>query len=164
MALNCPSCKKIDMARKVSAIIKEQTSTGTASTSGLISHPLSLPSSISTTTQSSTQSNLAGNLSEAKSTTRSGVAPIGCGGFLAFAGFGALITGDMTKYDAGQIATTWVLAILGLLVFGIGIAMFRGDKAGYQTRAAEVASFNSRVQSAWYCSRCDVRFDSQGVF
>jgi hypothetical protein len=89
---------------------------------------------------------------------------MGCGGFLAFAGFGALITGDMSKYDAGQITTTWVVAILGLVVLGIGISMFRGDKAGYELRAAEIAEFNSRVQSAWYCSRCDLRFDNQGVF
>ncbi len=152
------------MSRKVSAIIKEQTSTGTASTTGLISHPLSLPSSISTTTHSSTQSNLAGNLSASKSTSRSGLVPMGCGGFLAFAGFGALITGDMTKYDASQITTTWVLALLGLAVLGIGVSMFRGDKTGYGLRAAEAAEFNSRVESAWYCSRCDLRFDSQGIF
>jgi hypothetical protein len=149
----------------VSAIIKEQSGSGEATTTGTASKPLSFSYKIDAQTNSTNQSDLAGQLGNKESATQAGCWAIGCGGLVALVGLGSWLAGvASSKYDAGQLGATLLLGLGGLAVLIFGITSARSDSSDYAARKSEVDRQNKRIDNAWYCAKCDVRFDDAGAF
>lgn len=163
LALNpCPSCDKDDAIRRVSAVVAEQTSTseatGTVNTAYRTKY---------TTEQSGTQSSeLASRIGANKELgSPPGRGMIGCGWAIAVVFILALITnasiGEPERNDPFTFGLFFVIAIALILVGRTWNKKSQDDLISYN---GSVMEFNMRVNAAWYCSRCNVRFDSKGAF
>lgn len=162
---NCPSCGNHESSRRVSAIVKEQSGSGEAKTTGTASKPLHLSYKIDAQTSSTHQSDLAEQLGKKETASQAGCWAIGCGGAAAVLGIVSWIIGvASSKYDSGQLGATLMIGIVGVIVMAIGIASARGDSSEYNARKQEADRHNKRVDAAWYCAKCDVRFDESGAF
>jgi hypothetical protein len=158
---NCPSCGNHDSARRVSAIVKEQSSSGEATTTGTASKPLNFSYKIDAKTNSTQQSDLAGKLVAKQSASRAGTTRMGCGSVAIFFGFiGTLVTAS----GSSEMSPIFVgLLVIGLVAFVFGIAA-SGRDSEYAARKSEADEQNKRIDKGWYCAKCDVRFDEAGSF
>jgi hypothetical protein len=142
--------------------VKEQSGSGEATTTGTASKPLNFSYKIDAKTNSTHQSDLAGQLGKKESATQAGCGGIGCGGLVALVGFAAWAGGASTPpYDAGPVI---IMIVIGLVVLFIGIGLARDDSSNYAARKSEADKQNRRIDNAWYCAKCDVRFDELGAF
>jgi hypothetical protein len=141
--------------------VKEQSGSGEATTTGTASKPLNFSYKIDAKTNSTHQSDLAGKLVAKQSAMRAGSTRMGCGCVAIFFGFmGILATVGSTS---GMDPIFVGLLVVGLVALVFGIAASSGDSE-YAARKSEVDRQNNRIDNAWYCAKCDVRFDDAGTF
>jgi hypothetical protein len=158
----CPSCERDDAIRRVSAVVQEQTSTseatGTVNTAYRTKY---------TTEQSGSQvSDLANRIGANKEIgSPPGRGMIGCGWAILVIFILAMITnssiGEPERNDPFIFGFFFVIALALIIVGRIWNKNSRGDLIQYND---SVMQFNMRVNNAWYCTRCNVRFDSKGAF
>jgi len=90
---------------------------------------------------------------------------IGCGAALAVFFVLALLTnigiGEPSRNDPGVFIFMFLIA--GGLIFG-GYTWRKNNLDSWKKDLVTSQTMNSRVDNAWYCARCDVRFDSRGEF
>lgn len=158
----CPSCDRDDAIRRVSAVVQEQTSTseatGTVNTAYRTKY---------TTEQSGSQaSELANRIGANKDlTSPSGGGLIGCGSAILVIFILAMITnnsiGEPERNDPFIFGFFFVIGI-ALIVLG---RIWKKNTLEHSVEYnASVMEYNMRVNAAWYCTRCNVRFDSKGAF
>jgi hypothetical protein len=141
--------------------VKEQSSSGEATTTGTASKPLNFSYKIDAKTNSTHQSDLAGKLVAKQSASRAGSTRMGCGSVAIFFGFmGTLVTAGSTS---GMNPIFVGLLVVGLVALVFGIAASSGDSE-YDARKSEADKQNRRIDDAWYCAKCDARFDELGAF
>ena len=158
----CPSCDRDDAIRRVSAVVQEQTSTseatGTVNTAYRTKY---------TTEQSGSQaSELANRIGANKElTSPSGGGLIGCGSVILVISILAMITnasiGEPERNDPFIFGLFFVVAIALIILGRTWKKNTREDSIQYNE---SVMQYNMRVNAAWYCTRCNVRFDSKGAF
>ena len=148
MSLKCPSCKTTKDSRKVSAIISEQ--------SGLTA------SAKRKWFQREYSTQLAKQLKKPlKTDQEQGLGYLGCG-FMLLLAFPINLLFLGWDYVVENLAGGLIVVFVGLALFIVGLFMRREAAQLRKDAAINDYFYNLAASKAWYCSKCDMRFDENG--
>jgi hypothetical protein len=158
----CPSCGQLDLVRKVSGILKEQVGFGHAETKFTVPTVTgNLPSGKSVSS-SQNFSGLAAALLVPKVAVTKGALKIAAGAYLGLIATLVLVLSAFYGFVP--------MVLIALILIGACLAMVYSGKSQLKVsqnserpKAKGVAEHYTQILNAWYCSRCDIRYDSQGV-
>jgi ribosomal protein L37AE/L43A len=158
----CPSCGQIDSIRKISAIVQEQTFHTTGTGGAIDSRGTVYAIKTSHEGRSQTAINLSGYQTPKLKGTKRAV--------IGFLGVGYSVICWMMADPEGlrkMDERMWILAAFTLFFIGMffwGLSLRKRNSNSYQENLGKVNALNMRNAEAWYCGRCDVRFDEGGAF
>lgn len=158
----CPSCEKDDQIRKISSILSEQNT----ETSGVASTHSAYRKKYDTFINMRQKSELAGRIAPERPVKKStGAIPIGCGTtILIFMVGGTLMNWSIGENHRNTPEGLVIPIAIGLALVSYGIWAKVSQGAKNTAIHLEATNFYERAKDAWFCSRCDIRFDSGGAF
>lgn len=163
MAINpCPSCGQLDTIRKISAIVQEQTTHTTSRGGAIDSHGTLYAIAASHEGKSQTAINLSGyQTPKLKGTKRSVMGLLGMGYSVI-----CWVSADPSELRTFDVSTWYLIAFTALCIvlFFWGLSLRRKYRSDYQEKLGKINQLNARNAAAWYCGRCDIRFDDTGAF
>jgi hypothetical protein len=159
---HCPSCGQIDSIRKISAIVQEQTIHTTGTGAAIDSRGTVYGIKTSHEGRSQTAINLSGyQTPKLKGTKRAVI------GFLGI-GYSVICWVTLDPYQVQPIeeraAMLSVFTLFWVAMFFWGLSLRKRNRDTYQEHLGQINALNMRNAAAWYCGRCDLRFDEGGAF